>query len=179
MIHECPLDDQTLFYGVPDGTPKGVQVSTSVWLTESVDRVSLTRICNFAVPLQKAATFPKLLENVPGAAPPGLRETHAYLDFASDKRCFLSILAEKERARTNGTSITQLMETSSERNFFEMSHHRVPVHREFVSRFCSRTRENVYAALKEVGRFLDIDPTFEASDESIVRTVQTLEALLH
>ncbi|RAQ68036.1 hypothetical protein COH20_011740 [Aspergillus flavus] len=38
MILECPLDDQTLFYGVPDGTPKRTQVSTSVWLTESVDR---------------------------------------------------------------------------------------------------------------------------------------------
>ncbi|RAQ48708.1 hypothetical protein AFGD_010750 [Aspergillus flavus] len=38
MILECPLDDQTLFYGVPDETPNGTQVSTSVWLTESVDR---------------------------------------------------------------------------------------------------------------------------------------------
>ncbi|KAB8210286.1 hypothetical protein BDV34DRAFT_220878 [Aspergillus parasiticus] len=216
MILECPLDDQTLFYGVPDGTPKGTQVSTSVWLTESVDRgirrtlhrhdysttidyliqrsmipqyvvpehehspwVIIDWDCNFAVPLQKAATFPKLLENVPGGAPPGLPATHAYLDFAADKRYFLSNLAEKEMKRTNGTSITQLMETSSERNFFEMSHHRVPVHRGFVSRFCSRTRENVGAALKEVERFLDINPMFKASDEAIVRTVQMLEALLY
>ncbi|KAE8331516.1 hypothetical protein BDV39DRAFT_201166 [Aspergillus sergii] len=237
MILECPLDDQTLFYGVPDGTPKGTQVSTSVWLTESVDRgirrtlhrhdystaidyliqrsmipryvvpehenspwvfvhVDLhndniiideeynikgiiDRDCNFAVPLQKAATFPKLLENVPGAAPPGLSETHAYLDFAADKRFFLSILAEKEMKWTNGTSITQLMGTSSERKFFETSHHRVPVQPEFVSRFCSRTRENVGAALKEVERFLDINPMFSASDEAIVRTVQMLEDLLH
>ncbi|KAE8306820.1 hypothetical protein BDV41DRAFT_582972 [Aspergillus transmontanensis] len=237
MILECPLDDQTLFSGVPDGTSKGTQVSTSVWLTESVDRgirrtlhrhdystainylIQRSMIpqyvvpehehspwvfvhvdlhndniiideeynikgiidwdCNFAVPLQKAATFPKLLENVPGGAPPGLPATHAYLDFAADKRYFLSILAEKEMKRTNGTSITQLMETSSERNFFEMSHHRVPVHREFVSRFCSRARENVGAALKEVERFLDINPMFKASDEAIVRTVQMLEELLH
>lgn len=71
------------------------------------------------------------------------------------------------------------METSSERNFFEVSHHRVPVHREFVSRFCPRTRENTCAALKEIERFLDINPMLAASDEAIVRTVQTLEALLH
>ncbi|GAB1194032.1 hypothetical protein APSETT444_003269 [Aspergillus pseudonomiae] len=134
--------------------------------------------CNFAVPLQKAATFPKLLENVPGGAPPSLPATHAYLDLAADKSYFLSILAEKERKRTNGTSITRLMETSRERNFFEMSHHRVPVHREFVSRFCPRTSENVLAALKEVERFLDINAMFKASDEAIARTVQTLEALL-
>ncbi|KAF7627464.1 hypothetical protein AFLA_002845 [Aspergillus flavus NRRL3357] len=38
IILECPLDDQTLFYGVPHGTPNGTQVSTSVWLTECVDR---------------------------------------------------------------------------------------------------------------------------------------------
>ncbi|KNG82932.1 hypothetical protein ANOM_007954 [Aspergillus nomiae NRRL 13137] len=237
MILECPLDTETLFYGVPDGTPKGTQVSTSVWLTESVDRgirrtlrrqdystaidylIQRSMIpryvvaqhencpwvfvhvdlhndniiideeynikgiidwdCNFAVPLQKAATLPKLLENVPGAAPLSLPETHAYLDLAADKSYFLSILAEKERKRTNGTSITRLMETSSERNFFEMSHHRVPVHREFVSRFCPRTRENVLAALKEVERFLDINAMFKAGDEAIARTVQTLEALLY
>lgn len=114
-----------------------------------------------------------------GAAPPGLSKTHAYLDFAADKRYFLSILAEKEEKRTNGTTITQLMETSSERNFFEMSHHRVRVYREFVSRFCLRTRENVCAALKEVERFLGINPMFSASDEAIVRMVQMLEGLLH
>ncbi|KAE8138723.1 hypothetical protein BDV38DRAFT_281652 [Aspergillus pseudotamarii] len=52
MILECPLDDQTLFYGVPDGTPKGVQVSTSVWLTESVDRGIVVRFVDMTIPLQ-------------------------------------------------------------------------------------------------------------------------------
>lgn len=73
---------------------------------------------NFAVPIQKAATFPKFFENVPGAAPPGMPESHAYLDLSADKSQFLSILAEKERERTHGTSFTKLIETSSERNFF-------------------------------------------------------------
>lgn len=71
------------------------------------------------------------------------------------------------------------METSSERNFFEMSLHRVPVHREFISRFCPRTDENVRLAFKEVRRFLDVNPTFKASDEAIAKTVQTLEVLLN
>lgn len=60
-----------------------------------------------------------------------------------------------------------------------MSHHRVRVYREFVSRFCLRTRENFCAALKGVERFLGINPMFSASDEAIVRIVQMLEGLLH
>lgn len=129
------------------------------------------------MPLQKAATFPKLLENVPGAAPPDLPESHAYIDLSADKTYFLSVLAEKERERTNDTSITELMKTSSERNIFEMSLHRAPVHREFIRRFCPRTEENICLALKEVERFLDMDSNFEASDEVITKTIQTLEEL--
>lgn len=129
------------------------------------------------MPLQKAATFPKLLENVPGAAPPDLPETYAYIDLSADKTYFLSILAEKEQERTNNTSITKLMEASSERNFFEMSLHRAPVHREFIRRFCPRTDKNICLALKEVERFLDMDSTFDASDEVLTETIQTLEEL--
>lgn len=133
---------------------------------------------SFAVPLQKAATFPKFLENVPGAAPPGMPESHAYLDLSADKSQFLLILAEKERERTNGTSFTKLMETSSERNFFEMSLHRPPVHREFVRRHCARSNQNIILALKEVGPFLERNPMFKSSDEVIMKTLQSLIELL-
>lgn len=129
------------------------------------------------MPLQKAATFPKLLENVPGAAPPDLPQSHAYVDLSADKTYFLSVLEEKERERTNNTSITKLMKDSSERNFFEMSLYREPVHREFIRRFCPRTDENICLALKEVERFLDGDSNFAAGDEAIAKTIQTLKEL--
>lgn len=160
---------------------KGLSIPTNInvpYSTNSSPNSIIDWDFNFAVPLQKAATFPKLLENVPGAAPPGIPDSHAYLDSSADKSYFLSIFAEKERQRTNGTLISKLMETSSERNFFEMSHHRSPVHREFVRRFCPRTGENVHLALKEARRFLDVNPAFKASDEAVVKTVQTLKQLL-
>lgn len=83
----------------------------------------------FAAPLQKAVTFPKLIENVPGAAPPDIPEQLAYLDFSADKSYFLRILAAKETEKRESTSIAKLMGDSSERNFFEMSLHRAPVHK--------------------------------------------------
>lgn len=131
----------------------------------------------FASPLQKAATFPKLLENVPGSAPPGLPESHAYLDLVADKYYFLAIFAEKERQKTGQTSILKLIATSSERNFFEMSIHRPSVRAEFVKKFCLRTPENVSAALTEVDRFLFANADFDKSSQAIVQIVSTLKEL--
>ncbi|KAE8374929.1 hypothetical protein BDV26DRAFT_295531 [Aspergillus bertholletiae] len=154
MMNGCPLDDTVLFY------------------------VSSTGIVTSPYHCKRPQPPPNSSRMYPARRPPGLPETHAYLDFAADKSYFLSILAEKERQRTSATVITQLMAPSSERNFFEMSSHRVPVYREFVARFCPRTRENAGTVLKEIERFLDINPMFRADDEVIVETVRVLEALL-
>ena len=116
----------------------------------------------FAVPLQKAATFPKLVENVPGGAPPKTPKELAYLDFSADKTYFLDILSKKEKEINGKSIIAGLMNNSSERNFFEMSLHRVPVHEEFVKRFCTRSPENVKAALKEMDSFLASNPEYSS-----------------
>jgi hypothetical protein len=108
----------------------------------------------FATPLQKAATFPKLLENVPGSAPPSLLKTHAYLNLSADKSYFLAIFSKKEKQRTNRTSIAKLIKTFSNCNFFEMSLHRPPVYKEFVKKFCLCTHKNILTALAEVDKFL-------------------------
>ncbi|KAI9821475.1 MAG: hypothetical protein M1832_003322 [Thelocarpon impressellum] len=237
LILGGPPDEEIIFYGVPEGTPKGIPVSTTAWLTESVDRglrralrqqnsalavdylmqramipryvvaehdtspwavmhgdlhggniivnedSSIRGVIDWdftsATPLQVAATFPKLLENVPGGAPPEIPESLAYVDLSADKASFLRILAAKEKARANGnTAITTLVESSSERKFFEMSLHRRAVHREFVERFCARTRENVLAASAQVEPFLVANLRFfGGSDAAMVEVAAELEKL--
>jgi hypothetical protein len=132
----------------------------------------------FALPLQKAATFPKLLENVPGGAPPNLPDSVAYLDFSADKAYFLSVFETKERQRSGGpTPITKLIETSSERNFFELSHHRPAVRKEFVRRYCAHTFENLSAALEQLDCFLARDEEFGAGHEGVVEVLRELGEL--
>lgn len=62
---------------------------------------------NFAQSLQKRVVLPKLLENVPGGAPPDVPGPLAYLDLAADKTFFLPALAEKEKEGLGMTRITR------------------------------------------------------------------------
>jgi hypothetical protein len=133
----------------------------------------------FALPLQKSAVWPKLLETIPGAIPPHLPEPLHNLDFSADKAHFLSVFSQKEQQRTGKTDIAKLIETSSERNFFEMSHHYQTVHPEFVARFCGRSRGNLEAALGEVEGFLGngSNAGFEG-DEGVVEVGREIEGML-
>lgn len=123
-----------------------------------ISRLLISRIIDwdftFAQPLQKCAVFPKLLENVPGGAAPHLSEPFCYPDLAYDKAYFLSILAKKEKKKTGENSISKLIETSTERNFFEVSHHVAKVHEEYAARFCERSLENIRAALRQCDEFV-------------------------
>jgi len=129
---------------------------------------------SFAQPLQKSAVFPKLLKNVPGGAPPDIPGPLAYLDLAADKVYFLSTLAEKEKQRTCATNLTRLIESPSNRNFFELSHHVATVHQEFAVRFCTRSRENLAAAMKEIEHFLAGNDAFNRDDPVIVEVVKSM-----
>ena len=134
----------------------------------------------FALPLQKCAVWPKLLENIPGASPPHLPEPLRNLDFSADKAYFLSVFSRKEHQRTGKTEIAKLIETSSERNFFEMSHHYPTVHPEFVARFCARTMESLKAPLEQIDQFLANVNTaeFGKDDEGIGEVRREIDGLL-
>ena len=119
--------------------------------------------------------FPKLLENVPGGVPADVPDTLAHLDLGADKGYFLSALAEREQQRTGSTKITRLIETSSERNFFELSHHVATVHKEWATRFCERSRENLTAAVQEVEHFLADNAGFSGDDSVIVEALKSME----
>ena len=118
----------------------------------------------FAQPLQKAATFPKLLENVPGGAPPDIPEDIAYLDLTTEKEYFLATFAAKEMRDFGSNTVTRLIASSSERNFFEASLHRAPVHKEFVKKYCSRNQQAIIAAKGELNSFLERNPLFASED---------------
>ena len=135
-----------------------------------------------AVPLQAAACYPKLLANVPGAAPPHLSTEIACQHLPEEKAYFVSSLADKEtRRQANGTvSIAQLMAGSEERHFFEMSIHCQPILREFVTRFCQRSREHLQAALREMEAFLTTPRNSKWNREGVAvqSTLKKLENLL-
>lgn len=118
--------------------------------------------------------LPKLLENVPGGAPPDTSGPLAYLDLPADKTFFLSALAEKEKQRTGTTKITRLIESSSIRNFFELSHHVATVHQEFAVRFCARSRENLAAAMQEIEHLVADNTGFSRDDPVIVEVVKSI-----
>ncbi len=106
----------------------------------------------FAMPLQKAASWPKLLQYIPGAVPPGQDER--YMSHPKDKKLFLKRLEEKEKRRRGTTTVSKLMETSYERSFFEMSLKMKTVHREWVKQYphtCSRLE----AALHHLDELMD------------------------
>jgi hypothetical protein len=136
----------------------------------------------FVRPLQKHAVFPKLLENVPGAAPFDVPPSLAYLDFKSDKEYFVSIVADKEaqlgKSIGQKPSVAMLLKSSSERNSFEMSHHIAAVHDEFVRRFCERTRKNIQAAREQIGCFITQNPEFSDDDEAIRDVTKYLDEQL-
>jgi hypothetical protein len=145
---------------------------------------------SFAQPLQKHAVFPKLLENVPGGAPPELPNALAYQDLAADKAYFVSLVAEKEKqqsgTRLKSTMTTSaskpllahIIESSSERNFFELSHHIYPVHQEFVRRYCPRTHENLVAARAQMDHFLAINIGFSDDSQPVTNLIDQLKHLL-
>ena len=94
-----------------------------------------------AVPLQKAASWPKLFQYVPGAVPYGFSDE--FMPHPNDKQIFLGMLREKERRRRGTETVADLMESSYERNFFEMSFHMKTVHREWIKHHPHTTEQYI------------------------------------
>ena len=70
----------------------------------------------------------------------------------------------------------KLIETSSERNFFEESLYRPAVREEFVKAFCQHNPQNLSAALMEMDRFLVANPDFCENDRHIAETIKLLKS---
>jgi len=69
-----------------------------------------------------------------------------------------------------------LIETSSSRNFFELSQHVAAIHQELAGRFCTRSRENLTAALEAIGPFLanNNNARFSREDAAIVEVAKSI-----
>ena len=100
-----------------------------------------------ASPLQKAATWPKLLQYTPGAVPYG--HSDQLMSHPADQTLFLQLLREKEHRRNGSETIANLVETSYERNFFELSLQMKTVHREWVKAH-PPSSEQYRAALRQL-----------------------------
>ncbi|KAL1960300.1 hypothetical protein VTO42DRAFT_8260 [Malbranchea cinnamomea] len=128
----------------------------------------------FAYPLQKAATFPFLFENIPGSTPPAGGEELKLIDRTPEKNYFLSIFAAKEMARTGQTRISELIQTCYERAFFELSHHYHSIRAEFVKQPGFRTAENVAAAMEQLGQFLLVNQEFFGEEAALLQIIRGL-----
>jgi hypothetical protein len=100
-----------------------------------------------ASPLQKAATWPKLLQYTPGAVPYG--HSDRFMSHPADQAVFLQLLRDKERRRIGSETIANLVEMSYERNFFELSLQMKTVHEEWVKAH-PPTSEQYDAALRQL-----------------------------
>jgi hypothetical protein len=84
----------------------------------------------------------------------------------------------KEWKQTSKMDIAKLVESSTERAFFEMSHNALTVHKESAERFCKRTRANMEVARRELGLFLPGNPGISRDDAGVVDVERELEELL-
>ena len=92
----------------------------------------------------------------------------------------MSILAKKERQREDitgkRTDFTSLIESSSERKFFELSHHIVATHREFIARFYPRIRKNLESALEHADCFVANHPELDREMKCVRNIIADLIA---
>ena len=123
-----------------------------------------------AMPLQKATAWPKLLQYTPGNIPPGL--DGKFMEHSADKIVFLNMLKNKEILRQGTDTISKLMETSYERNFFEMSLHMKMVHHEWAKAHPA-TPELCQGALEQLVDVLLKYPQFE--NETSMKVKMELE----
>lgn len=121
----------------------------------------------YAVPLQKAAVYPKLLEFAPGDEFPDLPDDYIEPDLSVEKASFLTVLAEKEHALTGCTKLAKLIETSSERNFFELALNRERVRAEWARKYCLRTGDNVREASRSLHDFMAVEKNADWLNESV------------
>lgn len=126
----------------------------------------------FPVPLQKACAWPKLLHFTPGLVPPGADS--AFMTQPTDQQYFLLQLKEKEIARRGSSVVSSLMESSFERNFFELSLHFVTVHREWVATHPHPADTNMRAQ-EALTEFLAANPTYLDNDV-LVKLQKELES---
>jgi hypothetical protein len=100
-----------------------------------------------ASPLQKAATWPKLLQYTPGAVSYG--HSDRFMSHPADQAVFLQLLRDKERRRNGSETLPNLVETSYERTFFELSLQMKTLHQEWVKAH-PPTSEQYTAALLQL-----------------------------
>lgn len=123
-----------------------------------------------AVPLQKTATWPKLLQYTPGGVPYG--HSGEIMSHPADQSYFLKILREKELNRRGTDIIATLMESSYERVFFEMSLHMKTVHREWIKMHPLKSQHYI-DALGQLDQLCSIDPLLQ-NNQSVSETKEEL-----
>ena len=114
------------------------------------------------VPLRSSVQYPLFIANIPGWPNHDVRDS-AVADH--ERANFLNAIRQLEDTRKIDHRISNLLENSEERLFFQTSLHHEKVNREYIKLYGARTYASLIAAGDELKYFLVLNPRFIGSPE--------------
>jgi hypothetical protein len=91
--------------------------------------------------------------------------------YSEDRHYFLETFRKQEIERFASRRLSSLLETSSKRQFFQLSLDYATVNRQFIRRYCSRTRQTMEDALVQLGQFLEREGSY-SDNAAVLETTQ-------
>jgi hypothetical protein len=114
------------------------------------------------VPLQVAVCFPLFISSVPGYKSEQLPswDTDVY---AEDRQYFVEMFRQREVELFGSEWMAKLLETCTQRQFFQMSFNMPLVHQEYGKLKCIQSVESHKAAMKQLDLFLERRPEYKGT----------------
>jgi len=128
--------------------------------------------------LQVAVCFPLFIATIPGFvnAPIHSPSLAGYLDdpYIEDRRYFLETFKKQEIKRFGTTRLSDLLESSCTRQFFQLSLDYASVKHQFSRLHCPRTRQTMEDALVQLELFLVREGTY-SGNAAVLETMQKIK----
>jgi Phosphotransferase enzyme family len=131
------------------------------------------------VPLQVAICFPLFIACIPGFNnTPALYASDNNDPYAADRDYFLETFRKQEVERFGEGRISSLLETSCERQFFQLSMDYAAVNHQFSQLYCARTRQTMMDALVQLERFMEREGDY-SENTAVLETRQEIQNLIN